>query len=418
MLQTDEPRPEHTPHGNDRRYDLDALRGVAMLLGIALHAALPDVPYWRDGDPGGGLLFGFFEFVHGFRMPLFFILSGYFTTMLWRRRGLRALISHRLRRIGLPLLVAVVIVLPLVVAGIVLGYEISGADIDAGDTTGLYDGAEWEGVTGEVGDEWVFGFAHLWFLWVLLWLIAGFVTIAWAVGRLARRAGRARPVPAPLVTAALVIVPLLAVVPAARMVEPLFGPDTSDAFIPDGAVLAYYACFFAFGALAFDRRTRRHVPLTDAVGRWWPAQLAVGSLVLFPLGLVLMDDHWTASALVQVAFAWTISFGLLGGFRRFLSAEVHRVRWLSDSSYWMYLMHLPLIYVAQGVVARLGLAPIPGFIVICAMVVTPLAWSYRSWVRYTFVGTMLNGPRSRDADEARRADDRRRADRPSAAAPR
>ncbi len=373
-----------------------------MLLGIALHAALPDVPYWRPGDAGGGFLFGFFEFVHGFRMPLFFILSGYFTTMLWRRRGLSELIGHRLRRIGLPLLASVVIVLPLVVAGILIGYEISGTDINAVETTGTY-ADEWQGVDDETYDDWAFGFAHLWFLWFLLWLIAGFAAIASAVGRLASLRGRDRPVPARLVTAALLIVPPLALVPADRMVEPIFGPDTSDAFIPDGTVLAYYACFFAFGALAFDRRTRNGGALIDAVGRWWPAQLAVGSFVLFPLGLSLMDDHWTASALVQTAFAWTISFGLLGGFRQFLSATNQRVRWLSDSAYWMYLMHLPLIYVAQGVVARLDLSPVLGFALICAVVVPALAASYRYWVRYTPIGTLLNGPRNRPANEANRA---------------
>ncbi|MEM9610826.1 MAG: acyltransferase family protein [Actinomycetota bacterium] len=386
------------PSSNPRRYDLDALRSFAMLLGIALHAALPDVPYWRPGDTGGGLLFGFFEFVHGFRMQLFFILSGYFTTMLWRQRGLRELIGHRLRRIGLPLLASVVIVLPLVVAGILIGYEISGADIDAVDASGTYLDA-WEGVT-DATDDWGFGFAHLWFLWFLVWLIAGFAVLAWAVGRLAQLRGRARPVSARLVTAVLWILPPLAAVPADRMIEPIFGPDTSDALIPDGAVLAYYACFFAFGALVFDRRTASGVALIDAVGRWWPAQLAVGSFVLFPVGLALVDDHWSASVLVQTAFAWTISFGLLGAFRRFLSATSHQVRWLSRSAYWMYLMHLPLIYVAQGVVARLGLSPMLGFAVICAVVVTVLAASYRYGVRYTFIGTMLNGPRSRDADAA------------------
>ncbi|MEM9655823.1 MAG: acyltransferase family protein, partial [Actinomycetota bacterium] len=167
-----------------RRYDLDALRSFAMLLGIALHAALPDVPYWRPGDTGGGLLFGFFEFVHGFRMPLFFILSGYFTTMLWRRRGLRELVNHRLRRIGLPLAVSVVVVLPLVVAGIIVGYEISGVDINAVDPAGTY-ADEWQGAIDDDYENWGFSFAHLWFLWFLLWLIAGFGALAWGIGRLA-----------------------------------------------------------------------------------------------------------------------------------------------------------------------------------------------------------------------------------------
>ena len=37
--------------------------------------------------------------VHGFRMPLFFLLSGFFTVLLWRRRGLGNLLGHRMRRL-------------------------------------------------------------------------------------------------------------------------------------------------------------------------------------------------------------------------------------------------------------------------------------------------------------------------------
>jgi len=41
--------------------------------------------------------------IHGFRMPLFFLLSGFFTAMLWQSRGLQRLWRHRLNRLGLPL---------------------------------------------------------------------------------------------------------------------------------------------------------------------------------------------------------------------------------------------------------------------------------------------------------------------------
>ena len=49
--------------------------------------------------------------VHGFRMPLFFLLSGLFTA-LWRRRGLRALLGHRLRRIVVPFVLALLLIVP------------------------------------------------------------------------------------------------------------------------------------------------------------------------------------------------------------------------------------------------------------------------------------------------------------------
>ena len=46
-------------------------------------------------------------------MPLFFIVSGFFTAMLWRKRGALALLSHRFRRVLLPCLVGTITVVPL-----------------------------------------------------------------------------------------------------------------------------------------------------------------------------------------------------------------------------------------------------------------------------------------------------------------
>ena len=97
-----------------RRYDLDALRAFAMFLGIVLHAALSFTPmiwYVRDVQQSG-LLELLIDAIHGFRMPVFFVMSGFFTTLLWRKRGLTALLFHRLRRVFLPLLLGVVTIVP------------------------------------------------------------------------------------------------------------------------------------------------------------------------------------------------------------------------------------------------------------------------------------------------------------------
>ena len=47
-------------------------------------------------------------------MPVFFVLSGFFTAMLWRGRGLKSLLSHRFRRVLLPLLLGLVTIVPAV----------------------------------------------------------------------------------------------------------------------------------------------------------------------------------------------------------------------------------------------------------------------------------------------------------------
>ncbi len=97
-----------------RRSDLDALRAVAMLLGIALHASMSFFPVaWvvtdRQQNPALGLVF---SAIHGFRMPLFFVMSGYFSAMLLDRRGRWSLVKHRFLRVFLPLLLGMVTIVP------------------------------------------------------------------------------------------------------------------------------------------------------------------------------------------------------------------------------------------------------------------------------------------------------------------
>lgn len=93
---------------DDRRNDLDALRGFAMALGLVVHASLSFFPIpWvvHDTEPSDVLPLVFVA-IHGFRMPLFFVLSGYFTMLVYRRRGLGHLLRQRFARIVIPLLIA------------------------------------------------------------------------------------------------------------------------------------------------------------------------------------------------------------------------------------------------------------------------------------------------------------------------
>lgn len=97
-----------------RRHDLDALRALTMLLGIVLHALLSFVPQlWpiQDRSLSPALALPVMA-IHGFRMPLFFLLSGYFTALLWRQRGLKALLEHRAKRILVPCLLALLTIVP------------------------------------------------------------------------------------------------------------------------------------------------------------------------------------------------------------------------------------------------------------------------------------------------------------------
>ena len=85
-----------------------------MLLGIVLHAGLSFMPFpWPVQDTRQSDFFGLLlAAIHGFRMPVFFVLSGFFTAMLWRGRGLKPVLSHRFRRVLLPFLLGLVTIVP------------------------------------------------------------------------------------------------------------------------------------------------------------------------------------------------------------------------------------------------------------------------------------------------------------------
>ena len=97
-----------TANTTPRFHELDALHDSAMLLGIVLQAAIflilgeSDEEYPREVS---GIYTRVFFAIHGFCMLVFFLLSGFFTAMLWQRRGPHQLGKHRLKRIGLPLII-------------------------------------------------------------------------------------------------------------------------------------------------------------------------------------------------------------------------------------------------------------------------------------------------------------------------
>jgi hypothetical protein len=85
-----------------------------MLLGIALHGLLAYTGFpWAVQDVNQAPWLGaVFAMIHGFRMPLFFLVSGFFTAMLWRKRGLLSLMRHRFFRIFVPCMVGLITVIP------------------------------------------------------------------------------------------------------------------------------------------------------------------------------------------------------------------------------------------------------------------------------------------------------------------
>ena len=102
----------------------------------------------------------------------------------------------------------------------------------------------------------------------------------------------------------------------------------------------------------------------------------------------------------SVFYAWLVIIAMIGLFRRFLNGGHPKWRYLSDSSYWLYLAHLPLIIALQIFLSDLDFPAIPKFLFICFAVTSFLLLIYRYFVRYTWIGAILNGRKHLPPEES------------------
>ncbi|MBL8514675.1 MAG: acyltransferase family protein, partial [Betaproteobacteria bacterium] len=93
-----------------RLHYMDNLRALAMLAGVVFHAALAHSvlmhSFWPAADTGNSVIVDVFAwFSHLFRMPLFFVVAGFFAALLVQKRGIGGMLGNRFARVLLPFIV-------------------------------------------------------------------------------------------------------------------------------------------------------------------------------------------------------------------------------------------------------------------------------------------------------------------------
>ena len=249
------------------------------------------------------------------------------------------------------------------------------------------------------------GFHHLWFLFYLIVVIGLFAVLWWAAKKWKFRSWPDWTIKMPYCLLWLFPLTFLAQVTMWQS----FGPDTHTGPVPWPPKVFYYGIFFGFGALCFGRDA-----FEGQLGKNWGLSFAVALPVLF-IGVGFLESrnvqvvtqlaqsnfklivvsHLIASA-CMVLYCWLMIFGFIGVFRKFFSGENKTIRYVSDSSYWLYIAHLPLMLILQGLVAPWAIPSGIKFLLVCGITVGLLLLSYEYCVRYTFIGTFLNGKRVRD----------------------
>ena len=388
-----------TTSSPERLHALDAVRGFALLLGIVFHATisfLPGPQIWvvMDNDRSSVLALLFF-LLHVFRMTTFFLIAGFFAHLLFHRRGPKGFAIDRAKRIALPLVVGWPVIFGAVVAVSIWGaYNVAGGD--------------WSKMppppppSKEPG---AFPLLHLWFLWVLLLLYLA-VGLLRAVVAAVDHDGRIRAAGDKIVAwlARSAAAPLLLAVPAtaALTAQPdwmMWGgiPTPDRSLIPNAAAAVAYGAAFLFGWVL-----HRQPRLIEGWAAAWPRNLALAlaatAASLAVIGLTPGAPEpfgWRklAAAFAYAVAGWSWTLALVGLALRFLADESPLRRYLADASYWLYLIHIPIVMALQVAVAQLALPWWVKFPLILTLAMALMLASYQLMVRHTFVGAILNGRR-------------------------
>jgi peptidoglycan/LPS O-acetylase OafA/YrhL len=388
--------PEVSAPGAGRFGGLDAVRGLAVIAGVMLHASVAYMPsrmyglLWPVHDAQTTPVCHFlFWWLHAFRLPLFFVISGFIGEMLCESRGVEAFLKHRFRRIAIPFLVCLVTVMPVTViiwgTGLCISRRCSLAQ--AMSLTTPFDS--------EVQQNY-FGPGHLWFL-------ADLTIISLAFG-LVRQEFTALPGAATNAAFRLphrALAPLVIAVPTMLLLWGDAAPFIShhNVFIPDTARMAYYGLYFCAGVIAYRRKEQAlellRYPLAHLA---FSVPATVAMLLLLPAELAGESSgfrRFLLSASVSLV-AWLSIFGLMGLALRYWKTDRPAFRYLADASYWIYIIHLPIVGLSNIALQQLTIGAIPKFLTTALASLTVAVLSYQAFVRYTWIGLALHGARTRE----------------------
>jgi peptidoglycan/LPS O-acetylase OafA/YrhL len=192
-----------------------------------------------------------------------------------------------------------------------------------------------------------------------------------------------------------------------------WGMDTPDqSLVPHLPVTLVYFGFFGFGWM-LGRQPGLVAPLVRLSPAHWIAAFA-GIVTTLAFAAVQGTPSHPRYDLAHAAFVagyalmmWSLVFLTLGVFRRLCGGEPAgaadrarepsrwraATRYVADSSYWLYLAHLPVVVWLQVAFAEFALPWWAKLGAISAITLAVLLVSYDLFVRSTAIGRILNGRR-------------------------
>ena len=363
----------------ERFHGLDAVRGIAMFLGIVLHASLPYIEglpkgLWPSDKNTSNIIAIIFEFIHIWRMPIFFIISGFFANLVITRKSLIIWWKNRFLRLVLPAM----IFFPIMSLTIPWIFKY--------------------GYTGNIN----FFFSnegqphHLWFLYHLFIFVLFSIFIRF-FGLIIYKFFKQ--------------INLIVVVDIFNTVKSFLGRHIFDSRFPILMIFVFFIFNLFTGAdliinpfasglyFLFGYRLYKNNLLFDFIKSNWKFYL-IGGLTVTIIFFILNtqasnfakeDVRWIPWVILKISSAVLLSFSFIGLAEQKFSNLNPIVRFISDSSYWVYLIHLPLVAFITFFMLKITIFAELKFLIAIILTSTICLVTYKYFVRSTIIGILLNG---------------------------
>jgi peptidoglycan/LPS O-acetylase OafA/YrhL len=366
-----------------RLFFIDHMRAALIILVVLHHVALvygAGAPFYYVEPPFNDplaflVLLVFALFNQAWFMGALFLIAGYFTPGSFNRKGSGSFLKGRLVRLGIPLILFIFVLGPISS----IGYWQMPASL-----TGITNPLTWQAY------PFLLGMGPMWFVALLLIFDFGYAAWRW-LARNRTSSSMRDPSPPSYLGIAFFILALALASYLVRIAVPM-GKEVLD--FPTLAYLPQYLGFFILGTIAFRRNWFRNLPSSMGVVGFVTALVA--AVFLFPLALsgrlfsfdlteaadFVGNGTWQSAvyALWDSAFAVGMCLAAITFFRRYFDAESGFGRFLSQQSYAVYLIHIPIIVFIAVAMKGIQLGPFLKFGLV-AVVAVPTCFAVAYLIR-------------------------------------
>ena len=335
-----------TDQKTERQYYIDWLRILLIISVFLFHIGMIFNTWpWhiKNDQQYGGLLRQGMTFLHYWRMPLLFMLSGAGTYFALGKRTPGQYLSERFKRLVIPLAVGIFTLVPV---------QVYIEKIDLYGSLPEFYSHMFDGIYPDGNFSW----HHLWFiayLFVISLFISPFLN-SLRGKRFQRFTARIEHIVIKPFALNIFIIPLLL---SQILLRQFFETETND-LVNDWASFTYYIIFFLAGFILLPVRN-----ITEAMRKYrllYLAEVIAATIVMFKVpGMAKSVESGDIIRDVSSIFlAWSCAMTAIGFAKQYLNRNSPLRKLANEAIYPFYLLHQPVIVVMGFFSVHLDLAVI------------------------------------------------------------